>query len=206
MLVLSAELVVRAAMLARSVQWRAWTRSTSPSRRSRRRSARCGDRRPADGGGRQVFVWTPRCRHHAAGGRRERSGPGARSRARRCGHNPRWPHWRGRRRCQNGPTRHGAPGPSCPRPPWRTGTLRLPTSSRDEAHEHHAKALLVRDALAMAAERMAVNVSRDECFDALPDGIEHLRVERAHDGGDLDWSSGLGCTRHSSWAKTATGG
>jgi hypothetical protein len=81
-----------------------------------------------------------------------------------------------------------------------------PAAAGDEPHEHGEQADPVRDPPAVTPERMVVDRGWEQGLNFSPDGIEHLGVERAHDVGDLHWIVGLECTRHPSWAITATGG
>jgi len=61
----------------------------------------------------------------------------------------------------------------------------LPRASRRQPHEHHLEAIPVRRARPVTAKRVLVDEPRHERLDRRPHSIEHFRVERAHDGGDL---------------------
>ena len=82
----------------------------------------------------------------------------------------------------------------------------LPRTPRRKTHDHHPEAVSITGSRAVTTEGVAVVMGREQLLDRRPDGIEHFGVERAHDGGDLRWSSGGVSTRQSSWAFTATGG
>ena len=81
-----------------------------------------------------------------------------------------------------------------------------PATPGHETNEHRLETESVRSARPVTAEGMLVPAFREERFDRREDGIEHFRIESAHDGSDLHWSSGWDSTRDASRAVTTTGG
>jgi hypothetical protein len=79
------------------------------------------------------------------------------------------------------PTRHGGPGVGHLAPAETLAVL--PTRPGDQADQHHLEAVAVGDPFAVTSERMGLGTRREKGPDGGEDGIEHFRLERAHDVG-----------------------